>query len=187
MSGTVQLAILGFLQECEYHGYELKKTIERKMGAWTDIKFGSIYHALACLERHGCVCKVRSERAKGKPARSVFAITDKGRVEFQKLLTENITTLSQMILKDDLGVYFGGRMDNRWYGELLSRRVELLKMVYRQLIRHRSKMEAYPTEDKTLAFRLITRHLRHIKADIDWFKSLREEIARGRRPEKLVG
>jgi len=173
---SVQLAILGFLQECNYHGYELKKTIERKMGAWTDIKFGSIYHALGNLERDGFVRKVRSTRAKGKPARSVFAITDKGKAEFKRLLSENITHVARLVMKEDVGVYFGGLLDENRYAEVLGKRVELLKMVYRELVRHRSKMEFYPEEDKVLAYRLITRHLKHIKVEIDWFKLLKEDI-----------
>ena len=51
-------------------GYELKKAIQHQMGAWTDIKFGSIYHALNNLEKEGHVVKVSTSSEGGKPKRS---------------------------------------------------------------------------------------------------------------------
>ncbi|MCX7620777.1 MAG: PadR family transcriptional regulator [Acidimicrobiales bacterium] len=51
----VDLAILGLLRGQDLHGYELKKQINELLGARSKVSFGSLYPALARLERSGFV------------------------------------------------------------------------------------------------------------------------------------
>ena len=67
---SVRLVILGMLQWGEMHGYELKQHIERKMGDWTSIAFGSIYFALRKLSDEGLVERTEEERHGNRPSRS---------------------------------------------------------------------------------------------------------------------
>lgn len=51
----LELAILGTLKEQELHGYELKKRLVEALGPFSSVSFGSLYPALARLQRAGAV------------------------------------------------------------------------------------------------------------------------------------
>ena len=50
-----ELAVLGLLVDTDLHGYELKKRLTELLGPWSSVSFGSLYPALARLERNGLV------------------------------------------------------------------------------------------------------------------------------------
>jgi DNA-binding PadR family transcriptional regulator len=53
---VIDLAILGLLKEQDLHGYELRKRLAELPGARSGVvSFGSLYPALARLERLGLV------------------------------------------------------------------------------------------------------------------------------------
>lgn len=79
------LAILSF---GDATGYEIRKeSTEGRFSYFEVASFGSIYPALARLEDEGLVT-VREELQDGKPTRKIYSITDAGRGEFLKTLTE---------------------------------------------------------------------------------------------------
>lgn len=49
----IELAILGLLADQDLHGYELKKQLADLLGPWSSVSFGSLYPALARLEKAG--------------------------------------------------------------------------------------------------------------------------------------
>jgi len=51
----LELAILGLLQDQDLHGYELKKRLTETVGTLSSVSFGSLYPALARLEKAGAV------------------------------------------------------------------------------------------------------------------------------------
>lgn len=64
---VIDLAILGLLKNQDLHGYELRKRLGDLPGSGTRVSFGSLYPALARLERAGSVKAVRPPGA-GHPA-----------------------------------------------------------------------------------------------------------------------
>lgn len=111
----LELAILGLLKEQELHGYELKKRLAETLGLTSGVSFGSLYPALARLEKAGAVKAVdalevppaipmtgslggelaafRARRATARPsarrggrARKVYGITERGDTLFAELL-----------------------------------------------------------------------------------------------------
>ncbi|WP_041375545.1 PadR family transcriptional regulator [Polymorphum gilvum] len=79
------LAILSF---GDATGYEIRKeSTEGKFSYFEDASFGSIYPTLARLEVEGLVT-VRREAQQGKPARKVYSITEAGREELRRALSE---------------------------------------------------------------------------------------------------
>jgi len=64
---VIDLAILGLLQDQDLHGYELKKRLGELPGAFAGVSFGSLYPALARLERAGAVREVEGHRAAPAP------------------------------------------------------------------------------------------------------------------------
>ena len=57
---VIELAILGVLTDAELHGYELKKRLREVFGPLSSVSFGSLYPALARLERAGAVKAVEA-------------------------------------------------------------------------------------------------------------------------------
>lgn len=49
----IELAILGLVADQDLHGYELKKQLAELLGPWSSVSFGSLYPALARLEKAG--------------------------------------------------------------------------------------------------------------------------------------
>lgn len=78
---TLCLAILNFRDAT---GYEIKNlSQEGPFHHFVEISFGSVYPALAKLEKDGLVT-CQAEAQDGKPDRKVYSITDIGRAEFVK-------------------------------------------------------------------------------------------------------
>ena len=110
------LAILGLLTEQDLHGYELKKRLADVLGGRSSISFGSLYPALARLEKQGAVkaveertevpsppmtgslvgelaafrarARATAPRVRAGRGKKVYGITDEGRARLAELLTD---------------------------------------------------------------------------------------------------
>ena len=112
----IDLAILGLLDEQDLHGYELKKQLAELVGARSGVSFGSLYPALARLEKAGAVKAVEAHTtdatipmtgalsgeiaafrarigrpAKGRRTKKVYGITEAGRRRLGELLVDDTT------------------------------------------------------------------------------------------------
>jgi len=113
----IDLAILGLLRAGDRHGYELRKQLGDLLGARGAMSFGSLYPALARLERRGLVEVVSNRVAAPEPvpssgslagelavfrsargrarssgrSRKVYGITEAGADELRRLLGERDT------------------------------------------------------------------------------------------------
>jgi DNA-binding PadR family transcriptional regulator len=112
----LDLAILGLLMDRDHHGYEIRAQLRDRLGLWANVSFGSIYPALARLEREGLVeatvgapvgaltspatgslagerASLRSLRSApmGRKSRKVYRITAPGREAFARLLADPAT------------------------------------------------------------------------------------------------
>ena len=82
-------AILGMLSICPMSGYDIKKRIEGSISNFWSESYGQIYPILKRLVSEQFVTKT-VERQSGKPDRHVYALTERGRKELQRWLTEGI-------------------------------------------------------------------------------------------------
>jgi DNA-binding PadR family transcriptional regulator len=110
----LELAILGLLKEHELHGYELKKRLSDTLGLASAVSFGSLYPALARLDKAGAVKAVEAREssvapgpltgslggelavyrarktagrgARGTRGKKVYGITPRGEMLFEELL-----------------------------------------------------------------------------------------------------
>ena len=135
---------------------------------------------MAKLDVEGFIQKVCTERRNGKPARTIYSITQSGRTEFQRLLRENLITFQLIHVPEDIGIYFGSRLKSEVLKSLVSSRIELITKTIEKLIDHRSRMEGYALERINVSCWLITHHIIHLEADRDWFRQILEEQTAGR-------
>jgi DNA-binding PadR family transcriptional regulator len=89
---VLEFAILGLLHESPMHGYELRKQLTTKLGAFrAAISYGSLYPTLRRLQSAGWITE-SSARADDAPlltnrrSRVVYKITAEGKERFQELL-----------------------------------------------------------------------------------------------------
>lgn len=95
----LELAVLGLLIEAPMHGYELRKQLTTKLGAFrAAISYGSLYPTLRRLQADGFITETTSDAATAPAAeipimtsrrgRVVYAITAEGKERFAELLAQ---------------------------------------------------------------------------------------------------
>ena len=85
---TLELAVLGLLQETPLHGYELRKRLNLLLG-WTRLlSYGSLYPALKRMLRAGWITEVATSNAVSRRQRIVYQITPAGIEFFTTEITE---------------------------------------------------------------------------------------------------
>jgi DNA-binding PadR family transcriptional regulator len=125
------------------HGHHIRRVAEvTNVGEWGGVSVGALYRELRTMEREGLVEATRTEKVGNRPERTVYAITDEGRLE--------LTTLREQAIKplefgpNPLGValmFAGGDMDPadlrrtmRARRDMLAIRVEAIRADCDQLV-----------------------------------------------------
>jgi DNA-binding PadR family transcriptional regulator len=88
---TLELAVLGLLQESPLHGYELRKRLNLLLG-WTRLlSYGSLYPALKRMLRAGWITEVATpgSGAISRRTRIVYQITPAGAEYFASEITDS--------------------------------------------------------------------------------------------------
>lgn len=83
VSNPLALAVLCLLTERPMHPYEMSSTLrERAKEESIKLNYGSLYSVVESLRRHGLIDVQETVREGRRPERTVYAITEAGRVEF---------------------------------------------------------------------------------------------------------
>jgi DNA-binding PadR family transcriptional regulator len=92
-SNPLALAVLICLYERPMHPYEVATTLrERNKHESVRLNYGSLYAVVESLERRGLVVPRESVRAGRLPERTVYELTDAGRIEMHDWLTDLLST-----------------------------------------------------------------------------------------------
>ncbi len=175
---STRLVILGLLRERPLHGYELKHIIEERMGDWTNIAFGSIYYALDKLQDDGFVERVATEKEGGRPARTVYQITEAGRGEFLRLLREIWREVERQYYTFDIGLTFMKALPLEEVKGYLRKRVAQLETILQHLDAHEEEQLAHE-EVPRLAAAVFAHSRAHFEAELSWTRDLLEKIEQG--------
>ena len=184
----LDLAILGLLEEGDRHGYEIRREVADRLGLLANISFGSLYPALARLERAGAVEVVEpsavaagpatgslaGERAalrglRARPVRSLrgkkaYRITDSGRRLFVEMLTDQAPEDSRSF---HLKLSFASHLDAAARSRLIERRRVLLADRLGELERNEAPADRYEAA--------VTAHTKAmLAADLAWLGELAE-------------
>jgi DNA-binding PadR family transcriptional regulator len=89
VGNLLALAVLSYLSQQPMHPYELARTL-REHGDDRSIKFnhGSLYMVVQQLAKAGFITEVETSRDGQRPERTVYALTEAGRAEFQDWLRD---------------------------------------------------------------------------------------------------
>jgi DNA-binding PadR family transcriptional regulator len=89
VSNPLALAVLGLLGERPMHPYEMSSTLrERAKEQSIKLNYGSLYSVVDALLRHSLIEVHDVVREGRRPERTVYAITDTGRIEYVDWLSE---------------------------------------------------------------------------------------------------
>jgi len=76
------------------HGHEIRRLAEvTNVGEWGGVSVGALYRELRTMEGEGLVDAVRTEKVGRRPARTIYAITKEGWLEFGMLREKAIRTI----------------------------------------------------------------------------------------------
>jgi DNA-binding PadR family transcriptional regulator len=136
----VRLLILGALKRRgSAHGYRIHRDFaEWRVETWTVIRPGSIYHALAQLEKSGLITQATTGSKKGGPSKTEYTLTALGEREFVTLLETALKDIN--LIELSVGIVFMEYLPRQKVIELLEQRVELQQQTS-------SFLEVLPTED----------------------------------------
>ncbi len=186
----LDLAILGLLMDRDHHGYEIRTQVRDRLGVTSNLSFGSIYPALARLERQGLVEAVsvtdaapmmistgslsgeraslralRATQVLGRRGRKVYRISDEGRRVFVELLADPATVddSRNFSLRVALAKYLTPTL-----------RVTLLERRRTDLVERLAELLAGARNEQldTYARSVMTHAAKGVELDIEWIDTL---------------
>lgn len=171
-SDALWLAVLALLADGPLHGYEVRKRLDLRLGAFRALSYGTLYPALRALQAGGCITETTQERLPGtvspKRARVVYELTPHGRDRLSQLLEE---TGPEAWDDETFGVHFAlfTRVAPRTRLRILEgRRARLLERVEQlshSIDRTQAQLDAYALEAQ--------RHgLETVRSEVDWVERL---------------
>jgi DNA-binding PadR family transcriptional regulator len=127
-TNPLALAVLISLHERPMHPYEVSTILrERNKHESVRLNFGSLYAVVASLEKRGLIVPQETLRDGRLPERTVYRITDRGRLEAHEWLTTLISTPVNDFPAFGAGLSFLPALPPREVAPLLRQRAGLLE------------------------------------------------------------
>jgi len=171
-----KLVVLGILKRKPHHGYEIKSIIQKEMGDWTNIAFGSIYFALAQLAKEGFVSQGKPFKSASRPARIMYEITEKGEKEFMSRLVDVWKKHEHQYFPIDIGLFFSNFIKIEEMKKYLKKQMLIIRMALAHVKKHQDeelKRENVPP----IAEAIFSHTLHHMRAEYHWLKEVSGKIA----------
>jgi DNA-binding PadR family transcriptional regulator len=135
-----EFALLGLLAQGPKSGYDIKREVEEVLSHFWHESYGHIYPVLKRLWDHGLVSR-RTEAQAGRPDRIVYTITNDGRAELERWLSEPVERTpprNEFLLK----VFFGGFTDAATLAHVIRTYRDGAERAHRELVRAQRALEA---------------------------------------------
>jgi DNA-binding PadR family transcriptional regulator len=170
----IEAAILGLLYEKPQYGYQIEKTIESwGMRNWTQIGFSSIYYVLKKLEKKDLV-ESKIEKVEGKPSRKIYTITEAGKTEMKKKLTDLLSWNKKLISPFDLGIAYINYLEPQEMIDCLENYVKSAEGRIKFLESSVKTQKELKAPYYVIA--LFSRPLASLKTEIEWVEQFIETI-----------
>jgi len=173
------LSILELLDEQPMHPYQLASTMrDRHHDEFIRLNFGSLYHTVAALEKHGWIVPVEREKEGRRPERTVYQLTDSGRELLVRVIGELLAKPRREYPHFAAGLMFMHHLDNPEAAEHLRSRSAALSAHVEKLSRIMGELRA----DGVTRLSLIelAHKIAMLEAERSWVEALEHEIASGK-------
>ncbi len=173
---SVRLFVLGLVNLGETYGYEIKATSHRwGLERWAQIRDGSIYHALAKLQKEKLIEERLTEQSENNQTRYVYRITPEGHEEFMKLLRDTLRESPYEGRSIDLGLAFITHLPPEERVALLKARQDHLRWTRADLLERFQNVNR--SENLAAWVPIGVRHsLGRIDFEIEWNQELIETV-----------
>jgi DNA-binding PadR family transcriptional regulator len=179
VSNPLALAVLACLFERPMHPYEMATTMrERGKDQSIKLNYGSLYTVVEALQQHGLIVAQETEREGRRPERTVYRLTDAGRMELIDWVSELLSRPAKEYTRFEAGLSLAGVLPPEDVTALLAQRcvnleIEISQMrAILQLVQERGLQRIHVIEGEyALAMR---------EAELVWTRNLVEEIRSGR-------
>lgn len=105
VNNPLALVVLACLSEHPMHPYEMATTMrERGKDRSIKLNYGALYTVVEALQQHGLIIAQEIERSGKRPERTIYRLTDAGRMEFIDWLSELISTPVKEYTKFEAGL-----------------------------------------------------------------------------------
>jgi DNA-binding PadR family transcriptional regulator len=167
-----KLVVLGALENLgRGSGYDIISELNRKkIDRWTDIKKGSIYHALRQLKSEEGIIEVEHTKVGRYPDKTIFQITDKGKVLFDSLQEEAFLGLYPHFYGFKIALKFNIRRSSEEIKKFAERAIEIIDQQFKAMDDYLSGLDDTSRLYKTDSF-----FIKHEKmlygAEKEWIQS----------------
>lgn len=174
---VARLFVLGTLERGPAHGHEIRRIAERiDVESWSDAPVGSIYNAIRRLEAEDLIQAIRTEQEGRRPTRTVYAITDSGRIELATLRDRLLHEISLGSDPFDVALWVSADVPVQDLETAIDRRSASLQEFRGRLEHERTRLTA--AGYLPVVGQLLFRHGEiRIDAELRWHQELRSRLA----------
>jgi DNA-binding PadR family transcriptional regulator len=174
---VVRLLVLGTLARFgPMHGHQLKRSIQTiDIEVWSEVRAGSLYHALHRLAAEGMIELVQVERPGRLPARTVYRITSAGQAELEVLRDRALREVRPPADPFDVALWVAAGMDPARLEDAVRHRLDTLRGRLADLAGERRSHEAAGRIPAVAAI-LMAHGEARLEADIRWHETLLQAL-----------
>lgn len=174
------LAVLGVLVQRPMHPYEMASVLrEYGKDASIKIKWGSLYTVVATLEKRRLIKATGTTRQGGRPERTVYEMTDEGRVELTDWLRELLSLPQHEYPKFEAALSLLAVLPPDEVAGLLATR---LRRLDGEVAAQRAALQHYRQTLPRLFLIETEYHLALLEAEAEWVRGVVAEFTAGTFP-----
>jgi DNA-binding PadR family transcriptional regulator len=158
------------------HGHQLKRSIQTiNVEAWSDVRAGSLYHALHQLAAEGMIELVQTERPGRLPARTVYRITPAGEAELELLRDRALAEVRPSADPFDVALWVAAGLDAARLADVVRDRLATLRRQLADLAAERRSRVADGTIPAVGAL-LMAHGEARLEAEVRWHEALLDAL-----------
>lgn len=179
---SIRLSILGLLMEEDMHPYEIRTRMkERFLDLQGRFRIGSLYYAVDKLAEQAYIEPVETIHSDNRPDKTVFRITEKGKVYFQKLLLDRFKEEEPAYHPMYIALVFAGKGNRDQITSILKDRVceaeHQVNLSYQVYCEHKGIVPRS-------VLHLMAGRYEHAKTELAWLIRLLKDTEAGRLNER---
>lgn len=178
LSNPLAVAVLACLDEKPMHPYEMATTLRaRNKHESIKLNYGSLYTVVDRLSRQGLIVPQETQREGRRPERTVYAITEAGRIALEEWLSETLSLPVKEYTQFEAALSLLPVLPPEEVGDLLEQRRLRLEFEVQSL---RYTQELVVKEHIPRLFSIETEYWLTLReAELAWVTELAKEISRG--------
>jgi DNA-binding PadR family transcriptional regulator len=178
VNNPLALAVLASLFERPMHPYEMASTMrERGKDQSIKLNYGSLYTVVEALQQHGLIVAQETEREGRRPERTIYRLTDAGRMELIDWVSELLSTPAKEFTRFEAGLSLAGVLPPEDVANLLTQRCRALEIAIAQ---DRSTLQFVQQQGLARLYVIEGEYLLAMReAELAWTRKLADEIQSG--------